>query len=211
MSCAICQTRRPRRFCPGVHGDICAFCCGSQREVTVSCPSTCEYLQEARKHETPAPFDPATTGNPDILVTEQFLESHWPLLLAMSQALTAASAQSGVVDSDVREALASLIQTYRTLQSGVIYEGLPANPLAANLHRLVQHSTGEFRRQETQQLGITKTRDDDVLRVLVFFQRLALDRNNGRPRCRAFLEALELFEPVPEASELSPPPSLILS
>src|SRR5580693_5104828 len=70
MSCAICQTRRPRRSCPGVHGDICAICCGAQREVTVSCPSTCEYLQEARKHEPSAEIDPATMGNPDIRVNE---------------------------------------------------------------------------------------------------------------------------------------------
>src|SRR5580658_8909024 len=174
MSCAICQTRRPRRSCPGIHGDICAICCGAQREVTVSCPSSCEYLQEARRHEPPAGFDPATMGNPDIRVTEDFLEGHAALMLALSRALTADSARSGAVDSDARQALASLIQTYRTLQSGVIYEGLPANPLAANLHRAVQLALGEFRREETEQLGLTKTRDNDVLRVLVFFERLAL-------------------------------------
>jgi hypothetical protein len=147
-------------------------------------------------------------GNPDIRVTEEFLEAHPALLLVMSGTLTAASAQGGLVDSDVREALASLIQTYRTLQSGVIYEALPTNPLAANLCRVFQRALGEFRRDEKEELGLTKTHDSDVLRVLVFFERLALDHNNGRPLCRAFLEMLLLFQP--EAKPFEDAPLLIL-
>lgn len=208
MSCAICQTRRPRRACPGIHADICAICCGAGREVTVSCPASCEYLQEARKHDPPAAFDATRMGHPDIRVTEEFLESHSTLLLAISLALTHAAAEIGAVDSDVRQALESLIQTYRTLQSGLIYEDLPANPLAANLYQAVQEAFVLYRREETQQLGISKTRDNDLLRVLVFFERLALDRNNGRPRSRAFLDMLRIFEPVSEPA--IQPSSLIL-
>jgi hypothetical protein len=209
MSCAICHTRRPRRSCPGVHGDICAICCGAEREVTVSCPSDCEYLQEARKHEPSAQIDPAM-GHPEIHVTEEFVEDHSPLMFAMSRTLTLPAARNGAVDSDVREALASLIQTYQTLQSGVIYEGLPANPLAANLHRSFQGALDEFRREEKQQLGVRKTRDSDVLQMLVFFERLALDRNNGRPRCRAFLDVLRLFQTEEAHAIEAQPSSLIL-
>jgi hypothetical protein len=208
MSCAICRTRRPRRSCPGVHGDICAICCGKEREVTVDCPFDCEYLQEARKHEPSADIDPATMGNPDIQVTEEFLESNTLLMLAMGGVVLAAAAQTHAVDSDVREALASLIQTYRTLERGVIYESLPTNPLAANLVREVQELVGAYRQEETRRLGMTKTRDTDVLRVLVFFERLALDRNNGRPRSRAFLDLLRMLQ---ADSPADAPPSLILS
>jgi len=52
---------------------------------------------------------------------------------------------------------------------------------------------------ERERLGITRTRDGDVLKILVFLQRLALDRNNGRPRGRAFLDALRGFYPAPSA------------
>jgi hypothetical protein len=207
MSCAICRTRRPRRSCPGVHDDICAICCGKEREVTVDCPYDCEYLQEARKHEPPAEIDPATMGNPDIRVTEEFVESHTPLMLALGGVLLGAAAQTRAVDSDVREALASLIQTYRTLQRGVIYESLPANPLAANLCRETQELVEAYLKEETRRLGMTKTRDLDVLRVLVFFERLALDRNHGRPRSRAFLDLLRLLQKDAEAEA---PPALIL-
>src|SRR5215212_6262711 len=69
MACAICETRRPRRFCPGVRGDICSVCCGTEREVTVDCPFECEYLQQSRHHEKPAPLDSPALPNQDIRVT----------------------------------------------------------------------------------------------------------------------------------------------
>src|ERR1700690_4136512 len=50
LSCAICEERKEKRFCPAVHGRICPQCCGEQREVTLDCPSDCPYLQQARAH-----------------------------------------------------------------------------------------------------------------------------------------------------------------
>src|SRR5512135_3645036 len=51
VSCAICHERREKRFCPAVHDRICPICCGTEREVTLDCPSQCPYLQQARKNE----------------------------------------------------------------------------------------------------------------------------------------------------------------
>lgn len=175
----------------------------------MDCPSDCEYLQEGRKHEPLAEFDPATMGHPDIRVTEEFLESHALLTMAIGRGVIVAASLTGAVDSDIREAFASLIQTYRTLQSGVIYESLPANPLAANICRAVQEAVAVHRQEEARQSGLTRTRDNDVLRVLVFFERLALDRNNGRRRSRAFLDLIRTFQPESESAD-NAPPSLIL-
>ncbi len=51
---------------------------------------------------------------------------------------------------------------------------------------------------------MTKTRDADVLGLLVFLQHFALYQDNGRRRGRAFLEALREFHPpAPEASASS--------
>lgn len=200
MACAICETRRPRRFCPGVRGDICSICCGTEREMTVDCPLDCEYLQEARRHEKPQPIEEEQIPNRDIEVTERFLEEHEPALAFLSHAVAeAAFATSGAIDYDVREALDSLIRTYRTLQSGVYYESLPPNPLAANVYGLVQQALADYRRRETEQLGVSRTRDVDVLGLLAFLQRIELDRNNGRRRGRAFLDMLRQFYP-PEAA-----------
>ncbi|MGD0048919.1 MAG: hypothetical protein ABSE42_18100 [Bryobacteraceae bacterium] len=191
MVCAICQTRRPRRQCPGVHGDICTICCGTEREVTVSCPLDCEYLRDARKHEKAAPFDAEQMPNRDIRVSEELLESNAELLEFLSRTLaTAALETPGAVDTDLRDALAALIRTYRTLQTGIYYATLPENALAARIFRAVEAGVAEFRREETKRLGLSRTRDADVLGLLVFLERLELDRNNGRPRGRAFLDLL---------------------
>jgi hypothetical protein len=211
MACAICETRRPRRFCPGVRGDICSICCGTEREVTVTCPFECVYLQEARRHEKPVAIDQASIPNRDIRVTERFVEEHESLLTFIGTVVVGSALDTpGAVDSDVREALEALIRTYRTLASGVYYETVPPNPLAANIYRAVQNAVAEFRQREQQELGMSRTRDADVLGVLVFLQRIELDRNNGRQRGRAFLNSMHAFYSERSDTPPSPPSSLIL-
>lgn len=208
MVCAICQTRRPRRHCPGVHGDICTICCGTEREVTVSCPLDCEYLRDARKHEKAAPLDAEQLPNRDIRVSEELLENNSELLEFLSRTLISAALDTpGAVDNDLRDALAALIRTYRTLQTGIYYQTVPENAVAAKIFRAVEEAVGEFRQQETQRLGMSRTRDSDLLGVLVFLERLELDRNNGRPRGRAFLNLLRGLHPestggAPDSSPL---------
>jgi hypothetical protein len=211
MSCAICGTRRPRRFCPGVGGDICSVCCGTEREVTVSCPLDCEFLLEARKRDRPLPLTPEQIPNRDIQVSQRLLEKNQTLLSFLSSTLARAELEiEGAVDSDAREAIEGLVRTYRTLESGVYYESVPSNPIAARIFRFVQEQTAEFRRQETQTTG-TRTRDADVLACLVFLQRIELDRNNGRPKGRAFLSTLlEFYGDVPRADSPDPGASSLI-
>jgi hypothetical protein len=211
MTCAICRTRRPRRYCPGVRGEICSICCGTEREVTVNCPFECEYLQQARQHDRLSPLDPGQVPNRDIQVTEKFVAENEALLSFLGAAIgRSALNTAGAIDYDVREALGGLVQTYRTLGSGVYYESVPQNPLAANIFRAVQRDVDAFRQEETRRLGMSKTRDSDVLKILVFFQRVEIDRNNGRARGRAFLNALvDVYGAGPEAPS-SESSSLIL-
>jgi hypothetical protein len=211
MPCAICKIRRPRRFCPGVRGDICTQCCGTEREVTVDCPLDCEYLQDARKHDRITPTDPGQFPNQDIRITEEFLQEHEALLVYLGRRLLeAALATPGAVDFDVREALEALIRTYRTLQSGVYYETRPDNPLAAGICYLVQSGIPEFRKKETEEMGMSKTRDADILVMLAFLQRLEMDHNNTRKRGRAFMDFLRSFFPTAESVPSAAPPSLIV-
>jgi len=204
MACAICQTRRPRRHCPGVHADICAICCGTEREVSVSCPLDCEYLRDARKHEKAPELDASQLPNRDIRVSEELLESNSELLEFLSRALSQTALETpGVVDSDLRDALEALIRTYRTLQTGIYFQTVPGNALAAKVFHAVESAIGEFREQETRRLGISRTRDADVLGLLVFLERLELDRNNGRPRGRAFLDLLRGLHPESTAGTSS--------
>jgi hypothetical protein len=211
MACAICETRRPRRFCPAVGGDICALCCGTEREVSVECPFECEYLVEARKREKPADLDPEAVPHKDIRIPERFLEENEELLVFLGRTLLSyALTTPGTIDFDVREALDALIRTYRTLESGVYYESVPTNPLAASLFHAVQNGVRQYREQERQGAGVSRTRDTDVLGLLVFLSRVELDRNNGRRRGRSFLDGLRNFFPDETETGQREPSSLIL-
>ncbi|HTS50429.1 MAG TPA: hypothetical protein VMH05_20935 [Bryobacteraceae bacterium] len=190
MKCRLCETRKPRRFCPGVRGDICSICCGDKREVTVDCPLDCPYLAEARRHEKLADINPEEIPNRDVPISEDFLRAHEPLLVFLgAKILEAALATPGALDSDVREALDSLIRTHRTLQSGLYYETKPANPMAGTIHERIQQAV-EILRKELAEKGAPALRDAEILGTLVFLQRVALGHNNGRPRGRAYLSYL---------------------
>ncbi len=187
--CKICQTRRPRRYCPGVQGDICSLCCGTEREVTVSCPLGCEFLREARAHEKPTAL-PAEFPNKDVRITDEFLSTHEGLLTILSLALARACADKPeMIDFDVREGLEALIQTHRALDSGLIYETKPVNPLAAHVVEMVQQTSADFR-ERLAAADVAPIRDAVVLGVLVFLQRMEMHHNNGRKMGRAFISFL---------------------
>lgn len=201
MQCVLCEIRRPRRHCPGVRGEICSVCCGTSREITVSCPLECPYLQEARKHEKAPEPDPQRWPNPDVSITERFLNDNAQLFTLTGHALVRIALGSAeVVDNDVRDALEALVRTYRTLGTGLIYETRPANLLAAGIQQRLRAELDEARKQLKESTGMETIRDTDVLGVLVMLQRMEFARNNGRARGRAFIDFLRQ-----EFPELAPP------
>jgi hypothetical protein len=185
------------------------MCCGAEREVSVHCPFDCEFLQDARKHDKLPPVDPDKFPNQDIKVTDDFLHENEDLLVFLGRGIMRTALEADAVDNDVREALEALIRTYRTLQSGVYYETRPQNPLAGGVYAGMQNAVAELRRMEQEQRGVTRTRDAQVLGLLVFLQRLELDRNNGRRLGRAFLDFLRTFF-APQPGEEPAASSLIV-
>ncbi len=207
MKCRICDTRKPRRYCPGVSGDICSQCCGAAREVSINCPLDCQYLVEARLHEKPVPVNPEQVPNRDIPVTEQFMREQQALLLFFGAKLVDATlTTSGAVDNDIRDALEALIRTYRTLESGLYYETRPDNLVAGAIQQRIQESIETLRKELTER-GAPSIRDADILGVLVFIQRIELLNNNGRPRGRAFVDYLRAH--FPQERPTATAPSLI--
>jgi hypothetical protein len=192
-----------------VRGDICAICCGTEREQTVHCPLECEYLQESRKHEEPPLADPETFPNKDIRVTEQFLREQEQLLMFASVTLLGAALSTpGAVDNDVKEALDALVRTYRTLQSGLYYDSRPSNPVAAAIYARVQEEIQQLRKREGENAGMHTIRDVDVLGICAFLQRMEIQQNNGRRLGRAFVDFLRLHFPQTAPPEAAP--SLII-
>lgn len=193
--CKICGKRRARRACPAVQGDICTICCGTEREVSLSCPLDCEYLQEAHQHEKPLPITEDQISYPDVQVTEEFIHEHDQLLLFCVHSLVqAALKSSGAIDADVMAALEALIQTRRTLESGLVYETRAENAVAISVQHLFSSSLADYQKLK-QREGLGILRSSDVLSVLVFLHRLGQQNQNGRPRGRMYLDLLRQMIP----------------
>ncbi len=207
--CKICGKRRARRACPAVHGDICTICCGTEREQSLSCPLECGYLQEAHRHEKPISTPQDQLSNPDVVVTEQFLRSHEELLLFCVYSLVQAALRTaGAVDSDVMAALEALIQTQRTLESGLLYETKAGNSIAAAVQRAFAASLKEYEKVRVEREVLAPVRNSEILATLVFLHRLGQQNQNGRRRGRMYLDLLRKMAPQPGVED--PAPSIIL-
>ena len=203
--CKICGKRRAKRACPAVGGDICPLCCGEQREVSLSCPLTCEYLLEAHEHEKALPVPENEISNPDIRVDEQFVAEHEELLLfCIYSLLQAALRTPGAVDTDVLAALAALIQTQRTLESGLVYETRSDNALAAAVQRSFSASLTDYEKLRAERESVPALRSGDILKTLVFLHRVGQQNLNGRPKGRLFLGLLRQMTPDTPVDERAP-------
>jgi hypothetical protein len=192
VSCAICEKRKEKRFCPAVHGRICPQCCGEQREVTLDCPSDCVYLQQAREHERPRPLQDLDQAAlfAQVEIGEQFLYEHEHLIMGLSYALAkSAQADRLINDADLIAALSSMAKKQETLvNSGLHYEtpitSLSQQAVVAEVNKMLK----EYREAEQKHLGYSRLHDSDVLGALVFLLRMGYARTSGRPKARAFVD-----------------------
>ncbi len=166
--------------------------------MSIDCPLDCEFLRDAREHEKSPEVDPKTFPNPEIEITDEFLQAQQPLAIVTGRLLLVAAMETpGTVDLDMRDALDGLTRTYKTAESGLVYETRPANGIAAAVADRFQQEVAQFREQVAQQTGTHSVRDKDLLGVLVFWQRMEWQHNNGRRKGRAFIESLFSLLPPP--------------
>ena len=208
LTCAICEIRKEKRFCPAVHGRICPQCCGEQREVTLDCPIDCPYLLQAREHEKPRTsdqVDPATLFL-QVELSDQFMYEKEHLLMGLTYALAKATkADRTLHDQDLIAALSALATGYeRRVNSGLHYE----QPLTSDPQRRavaeIETMVREYREAELKHTGHSSLRDSDVLKGLVFLLRLAHGRTSGRPKSRAFVQFLFAQFPEQDPAVLAP-------
>jgi len=194
-----------KRWCPAARELITSQQCGEGREDRYLCPLDCEYLAEARLHEKMPDVNPDEFPNRDIRVTEEFIRRNEPLLLFSARTVLTAALEGDATDADVREALSALIKTYRTLESGLIYETRPANPYSAVVYDRMREGTQRLADEIQQQTGLHNLRDADLLGVFVFLENLAIQHDNGRRRGRRFLDFLRLYFPTTPPGNSTPP------
>jgi hypothetical protein len=209
LICPICKKRKAKRFCPGRTESICSQCCGTERETTIDCPSNCPHLIASRQYDferketdwSKAPFK-------DTRLQRSFVTGHAALIDALSYRICTYAGENRVlVDSDVQAALERLAETYRTLSSGIYYENPPDYHYQRELYEQLKGAIADWNKAESQRIGITNMRDDDVRSCLVFLAQLCFARSNGRPKGRAFLDVLRSQF---KSEELAPRSSNIL-
>jgi hypothetical protein len=206
--CPICEKRKAERFCPAKAERICAVCCGTEREVSIDCPSDCGYLAAAHRYEDRHPRSlPADTPLLSVRLTADIVHTHQQLLSAI--AFTVArfcSAEATAADPDVLAAIEALAESYRTLSSGIVYEKPPVIPVQKQLYNALSTFLTEMKQQGQSPVGTFK--DSEVFHLLVFLFRMGLMRSTGRPRSRRFIEFLR--GQFPGAQELKKEESRII-
>jgi len=192
VSCAICEKRKAERFCPAKGEKICAVCCGTEREVTIDCPSDCSYLISAHRYEDGHQRSvPADTPLLDEKIPQDIVYTHQQLMSALAFSIAKFCAvQPTAVDADVLVTIQALAQTYKTLSSGIIYEKPPDAPLPRELYAALVAFVSEVKKQQAERASAAALKDLELFYLWVFLYRIGLLRTNGRPRSRRFIEFL---------------------
>jgi hypothetical protein len=201
VSCAICEKRKAVRFCPAKGEKICAVCCGTEREVSIDCPTDCSYLVAAHRYEDEHQRElPADTPLLDVRVAQDIIYTHQNVLsgIAFTTAKFSA-AHPALTDTDVLASLLALAETYKTLGSGIYYEKPPDATLPRELYAALAQFLNESKQQPAERQSAPPPKDSEIFSLLVFLYRMGLLRTNGRPRARRYIEFLRgQFPAAPE-------------
>ncbi|HVB29514.1 MAG TPA: hypothetical protein VNG91_06875 [Terriglobia bacterium] len=206
MACPICETRKAKRYCPARTESICTVCCGTEREVTIDCPSDCAYLVESRKHVVArGEFDWSNVPFAETQIPSTFVVQHEPLILALGYAVCLnARDNAAVTDADVIAGLQSLAESYQTLSSGIYYEKPPDYVVQRALYDALKAGIENYKAAESRNTGMATVHDSEIRDALIFLAQLGATRTNGRPKGRAYLDFLrsqfkseELRKPSP--------------
>ena len=211
--CPICNKRKAARFCPAKGESICAVCCGTEREVTIDCPSDCAYLVAAHRYEAQhrKPLDAAEVPFRDVSFSPDLVHEYLPVVSGLAYAVLKATGENpGATDTDALAGLQALAETYRTLGSGLYYEKPPAGGPPLAVYASLAKFLDDFKKERTDHPGVPRLKDTQIFHLLVFLFRVGKQQTNGRPRARIFLEFLRtqfprMTQPQAEPSRIIVP------
>ncbi len=200
MVCPICNKRKAKRYCPARTENICSICCGTEREVTIDCPSDCVHLVASRQYDlTRLEIDWSKVPFAESKFDRRFAETHGALLFYLDHAICKFAAEHrAAVDSDILAALQTLAEAYRSVTNGIIYEKPLDYALQRALFESLKAAITEFREKEAQRLGMATVRDSEVRDALIFLTQLCAVHENGRPKSRAYLDLIRQQFPKEE-------------
>jgi hypothetical protein len=202
LSCPICEKRKPARFCPAKGEKICAVCCGTEREVSIECPSDCSYLVAGHHYEDEHQHSiPGDTPFLDVKLPEETIHTHQIVLSGLAFVAAKFSiAHTSVTDPDVIAAFQAIAETWKTLAGGIYYEKPPEAPLPRELYTALSTFLNETKQQPAEH-GRPAIKDSEIFILLVFLYRIGLLRTNSRPRSRRYIEFLRAQFPQTQETQ----------
>ena len=155
-ACPLCNRRKARRSCPALGKQICAICCGTKRQIEITCPSDCSYLQSSTAHPPAVIQRQQERDLRFLLPTFQGLTERQYLILFMVQSFLRIDRNDvpSLTDSDVQHAAAALAQTYETASRGIVYEHSPPSVTGQRLGKEISDFI-EAKRSEGTRLSDT--------------------------------------------------------
>lgn len=211
MACPICEKRKPERLCPAKGETICAVCCGTEREVSIDCPSDCVYLQRARRQDEAnrKPISWKELPMSEVRIPQETVDERRDLVAGLSVSLLEFARQNPAMhDANAAEAFAALAETYRTLTSGLYYEKPPAGGYPRALYAHLGQFLEKLQKETAEAAGYPAAKDSEIFLILVFFLRFVKARSNTRPRSRAFLDFLR--QQFPQTTPPTDAPRIVL-
>ncbi len=202
MPCPICEKRKEGRFCPAKGEKICAVCCGTEREVSIGCPTDCAYLAAAHRYEDEHKRQiPVDTPFLEERIPQGTLHTHQPLMAALAFTIAkACMSHPSATDPDVIAALRALAESYKTLISGIYYEKLPDIPVQREIYTALTALLDDLKQKQAAAGTSDTLKSEDIFYVVIFLFRMGLLRGNSRPRSRRFIEFLR--GQFPQAEDL---------
>ena len=163
-TCPLCNRRRARRSCPALGKQICAVCCGTKRQVEITCPSDCSYLQSSTVHPPAVIQRRQERDLRFLLPTLQGLTESQHQILFMVQSFLRIDRNDApaLTDTDVQQAASALAQTYETASRGIVYEhsppGVTGQRLAKEIGDFIEAKRSEGARLSDIDLAVSMRR-----------------------------------------------------
>jgi hypothetical protein len=153
MKCFLCDQKKAKRFCPAKNGLICPQCCGEKRILDIDCPESCGYLKSGREREVEDYGRHFRGLDPGALEKYQRLLAAHQDVVAQIEFVIARDRLSdrSLTDKDVAEAIAVLLDTYRTEDNGVLYEKTSEDLRIEALRRTLRTTVESLRNPEGQE------------------------------------------------------------
>jgi hypothetical protein len=153
MKCVLCDQKKAKRFCPAKNSLLCPQCCGEKRVLDIDCPESCGYLKSGREREVEDYGRHFRGLDPGALEKFQRLLAAHQDVVAQIEFVIARDRLSdrSLTDRDVAEAIAILLETYRTEDKGVLYEKTSEDLRIEALRRTLRTTVESLRNPEGQE------------------------------------------------------------